>query len=259
MMGKILAVGGVVLREVYRRKDVYVLFVLTALLTLLAGSSTFFRDLNVVRFVKELSLLLIWVSSLVIAVTLASRHIPMERESRTIFPLLAKPISRAEVMLGKFWGCWAACGLVLLVFYAFFTVVSGSREHDWRLVQHAQAMCMHWAMLGVVVAMTLLGSLIFAAPSSTNTILLVVCTGILMLGRHLGKVAVTLPEPQQTLLYALYFAIPHLEFYDMRDLVIHDWPPAPWSAVALAFAYAGAYAAVFLGLAIVRFQRKSLT
>ncbi len=77
-------------------------------------------------------------------------------------------------------------------------------------------------MLGVVIAATLLGSLVFTAPSSNATIAFVVTAGILLLGRHLNKVAVTLPEPRRSLLYSLYFAIPHLELFDVRDLIIHD-------------------------------------
>jgi ABC-type transport system involved in multi-copper enzyme maturation permease subunit len=258
MLRTIQAVGEVVLLEVCRRKDVYVLFVLTAVLTLLAGSVTFFRDLQVVRFVMEVALLLIWVSSLVIGVTLAARHLPMERESRTIFPLLAKPISRTQLLLGKFWGCWLACGAALLVFYLFFCVLVASRSPDLRLLPCLQAFLLHWAMLAVVVAMTLLGSLVFAAPSSTNTIVLIVCAAILLLGRHLGKIAMTLAQPGQSLLYAVYFAIPHLEFFDVRDLIVHHWPPVPWRIAAAALAYAAAYTAMFLSLAAALFRRKSL-
>ena len=42
--------------------------------------------------------------SLVIAIGTAARQIPAERENRTIFPLLAKPVSRWQVILGKFFG-----------------------------------------------------------------------------------------------------------------------------------------------------------
>jgi Cu-processing system permease protein len=258
MIGKILSVGSVVVRELYRRKDAYVLFILTALLTLMAGSVTFFDDDRIVRYIKEISLLLIWISMLVLAVTMAARHIPMERESRTLLPLLAKPITRAEVLLGKFWGCWLACGIALAVFYSFFGTLCLVREHEWRVLQYVQAMVLHWLMTGIVIAMALFGSLIFAAPSSTNTIVLVVCGGILLLGRHLGKVAMQLPEPQQTLLYGLYFVIPHLEFFDLRNLIIHDWPLVPWHIAALAALYACCYIGLFLALATLAFRRKSV-
>ena len=100
-MNNIFAVAGVVIKELYRRKDFYVLFVMTALITLMLGSVNFFNDDRIVRYLKDVCLLLIWISSLVIAITTTARQIPAERESRTIFPLLAKPVSRARIDRGK--------------------------------------------------------------------------------------------------------------------------------------------------------------
>ena len=125
-MNKIIAVAGVVIKELYRRKDFYVLFVLTALLTVAAGSVNFFHDEKIVRYVKDICLLLIWVSALVIAIVTTARQIPAEREARTIFPLLAKPVSRAQVVTGKFLGCWLATGVALVVFYFFFAASPSS-------------------------------------------------------------------------------------------------------------------------------------
>lgn len=258
-MNNILAVASVVVKELYRRKDFYVLFILTVLLTLVAGSANLFNDAKIVRYVKEICLLLIWVAMLVIAITMAARHIPMERESRTIFPLLAKPITRNEVLLGKFAGCWVACWVALIVFYTFFGVVCLARESQPLVLNYVQAMLLHGIALAVVLAMALLGSIVFAAPSSTTTILLIVTTGILTVGRHLGKVAIRQPEPQQSLLYALYFVIPHLELFDVRDLIIHNWPLIPWGVCAQAALYGLAYTAFFLSLACWAFRRKALT
>src|SRR6266513_2632491 len=128
-MNTIFALSSIVIKELYRRKDFYVLFVLTAVITLLLGSVQFFNDHNIVRYLKEICLLLIWISTLVVAIVTTARQIPAERELRTIFPLLAKPVSRAQVIVGKFAGCWFACGLALLTFYLFFGVLTGSREH----------------------------------------------------------------------------------------------------------------------------------
>lgn len=257
-MNNICAVAGVVIKELYRRKDFYVLFVLTALITLIAGSMNFFNDDHIVRYVKEICLLLIWVAMLVIAVTMAARHIPMERELRTIFPLLAKPITRSEVVIGKFAGCWLACGFALLAFYGFFGAVCLAREPHWLVMNYVQAMALHWAMLGIVLSLAVLGSIIFAAPSSNNTIVLIICAGVLVIGRHLNLVALRQPEPVQSLLYGLYFAIPHLELFDVRDLIIHDWPLVPWAVFGQALLYGAAYTAFFLSLACFFFKRKSL-
>ncbi|HLX94533.1 MAG TPA: ABC transporter permease subunit [Verrucomicrobiae bacterium] len=257
-MNTIWALAGVVIKELYRRKDFYVLFVLTAVITIVAGSVRFFQDPNIVRYVKDLCLLLIWISALLVTIATAARQIPAERESRTIFPLLAKPVTRGQVILGKFLGCWLASGIVLVVFYVFFAVVTGSREHYWPVLDYVQALLLQWIMLGVVTAMTLLGSIVFAAPSSTVTIVFIVVAGILFLGRHLNTVAMHYPEPLHSVIYAVYFAIPHLELFDVRERVVNDWGLVSWLACGLATLYAAAYAGLFLMLTWLAFRRKSL-
>jgi Cu-processing system permease protein len=254
----ILAVATLVIKELYRRKDFYVLFVLTAVITLLMGAVTFFDDDRLARYLKEICLLLIWIAALVIAVTTAARQIPAERENRTIFPLLAKPITRGHLMLGKFLGCWLATGLALVVFYLFFGVISASREQVWPFLSYGQALWLHWTMLGIVIAMVLLGSVLFSAPSSNATICLVIVLGILVLGRHLTVVALQMAQPASTILQLLYYTMPHLEFYDVRDLIIHNWDPIPWLACVGATLYASVYAAVFLLGAWLLFRRQSL-
>ena len=258
-MNNIFAIASVVLKEMYRRKDFYVLFVLTALITLVMGSVNIFNDDKIVRYLKEICLLLIWISSLVIAITTAARQIPAERESRTIFPLLAKPVSRNQMIVGKFFGCWLACALVLVVFYLFFGIISGTREHFWPIAAYFQAAFFHWIFLGVVVAMVLWGSLIFAAPSSNATICFVIIFGIMALGSHLHKLAAAMHGISGTITTIIYFAIPHLEFYDLRDWIIHDWGTVAWGPWAIGALYGLVYSAIFLGLACLSFRRKALT
>lgn len=257
-MNTVWALAKLVVLEMIRRKDFYVLFVLTVLLTGVAGSVNLFNDRNIVRYLKEICLLLIWASGLFIAITCTARQIPAEREHRTIFPLLAKPVSRGQFLLGKFLGCWIATGLALAFFYGFFAVVSSSREHFWPVLNYLQAAFLHWLMLGIVIAFTLLGSIIFAAPSSNGTICLVSAGGMLLLGRHLNHVALSLAEPFQTLLYGVYFVLPHLELFDARDLIIHNWSLIPWGIVGLAALYAAAYTVFFLWLAWLIFRRRAL-
>ena len=256
-MNNIFAVAGVVIKELYRRKDFYVLFIVTILICLVMASINIYNDANIVRYLKEVSLDLIWLCSLVVAVTTTARQIPAERENRTLLPLLAKPLTRIQLILGKFLGCWLACGLALLCFYVFFGALAASREHHWPLVHYFEAALMHWFMLGIIVALSLLGSLVFAAPSSNSTICFVIIGGILFVARNLDRVALTLHEPVRTLVTCLYFGIPHLEFYDLRDLVIHNWP-MQWEYIGLALLYAAFYMAVFLVGACLVFRRKAI-
>ena len=258
-MNNIFAVAGIVIKELYRRKDFYVLFIITIVICLVMASVNIFNDTQIIRYLKELCLLLIWVSSLVIAITTTARQIPAEREQRTLLPLLAKPLSRTQLILGKFLGCWLACGVVLFCFYVFFGALAASREHAWPLLNYFQAAFLHWVTLGAVIALTLLGSLVFAAPSSNSTICFVIVVTILSVGRYLSKVALSLHEPSRSIIDSLYFVMPHFEWaFGMRNLIVHDWPRIGWGFVGLDAVYSLAYAAVFLVAACLVFRRKAI-
>jgi ABC-type transport system involved in multi-copper enzyme maturation permease subunit len=257
-MNKIFAVSAVVIKELYRRKDFYVLFILTAGITLLMWSMNFFHDDHIIRFIKEICLALIWISTLVIAITTTARQIPAERESRTIFPLLAKPIARWQVLLGKFFGCWLASGFALLIFYIFFALVSASRDHTLSAPAYFQAFWLHWQMLGIIVALTLLGSVALSTPAANMTIVFIITLGILSMGGFLHLVSEKMTEPSATIVTAIYFIIPHLELFNISELIIHDVQVAGLLEVLGLTAYGIFYTAFFLLAACLVFRRKAL-
>jgi ABC-type transport system involved in multi-copper enzyme maturation permease subunit len=249
----------VVIKELYRRKDFYVLFVLTALVTLAALSVNFFDDTKIIRYVKDICLLLIWLSTLVIAVVTTARQIPAEKENRTIFPLLAKPVSRGQVVAGKFLGCWLATGMALLVFYVFFIIVTSLREPQLLLGAYAKSMVLHWMMLAVVVALTLLGSVIFSAVSANATICLIAIFGILFVGEHLAKLGARQSEPVRSLTYTAFYCIPHIELFDVRKQIVNNQPLPGLVDCGLASLYAAAYSGALLYGTWLVFRRKSLS
>ena len=65
-------------------------------------------------------------------------------------------------------------------------------------------------------------------------------------------------QPLQTIYYTIYFLIPHLEWFDIRDLVTYDQDLVKWLDCMLATLYAAAYTGLFLLLTWLGFRRKSL-
>jgi len=258
-MNAISAIAIVVLKEMIRRKDFYVLFVITALITLVLGSISIFNDQSIAGYLKELALLLIWICSLVIAVTTTARQLHAEKENRTIFPLLAKPVSRAQLLLGKFFGCWFASGIALFVFYVFVAIVSASREHSLDPGAYLVAFLLHWGALAIVVGMALLGSIVFAAPSSNGTICLIVAVGILALERHLNTVAVNAGGIVGNILYAVYFITPRLDWaFDVRQFLIFRDAMPGFAATGGALLFYAGYAALLILSSWLLFRRKPL-
>ena len=257
-MNKIWAIARIALLEMLRRKDAYVVFLLAAVLTALAASVNFFNDDQIVRYLREISLALVWIGSLVLAVISIARQLPSEHANKTIQPLLAKPISRSQLLLGKFLGCWLANGAALLILYALFLTASSWKGGQISALGCAQAFLLHWLLLAIVISGALLGSLIFTAPSSNTVIALITVGGLLFFAQHLNKIALRMEEPARTLVYGIYYLVPHLEWYDTRLLVIHNWPPIPFTAILIAVAYSAFYTGIFVVAANLIYRRKGL-
>ena len=106
--------------ELWRRNDVFALVLLAlALLGPLALAAPFGSS-GASRYLDEVALLLVWGYSLFIALGAGQRLFAPEFEARTIGPLLAKPISRGRLLLGKYLGALAAAWSALALFYALF-------------------------------------------------------------------------------------------------------------------------------------------
>ena len=256
--GKIWAIARIALLEMLRRKDMYVVVLLAAVLTVLAASANFFNDGQIVRYLRELSLALVWIGSLVLAVMSIARQLPGEHANKTIQPLLAKPISRLQVLLGKFLGCWLANGAALLILYAWFLAASSWKGGEISALGCAQALLLHWLLLAIVISGALLGSLVFTAPSSNTVIALIVTGGLLFVAQHLNKIALRMEEPAQSVLYGIYYVIPHLEWHDTRLLIIHNWPPIPPTAFLIAIAYSAFYTGLLILAANLIYRRRVL-
>jgi Cu-processing system permease protein len=258
-MNVVIAIALVVMKEMVRRKDFYVLFIITALITLVMGAINIFNDKTIAGYLKELALLLVWICSLVMAITTSARQFHAEKENRTIFPLLAKPVSRAQFLIGKFFGCWIACGLAVCVFYLFLCLVAVSREQSLDGGAYLVAVVLHWSALGVVVAMALLGSLVFATPSANATICFIAAAAILLLGRHLNTVALQTGGVVGNIVYGIYYALPRLDWaFSVREFLVFHTPMPPFAIWAQAVLFYTAYAALLIFGSWLLFRRRAL-
>ncbi len=257
-MNAIAAVAVVSIKELYRRKDFYVLFFLAALIVLGMWVGNLTKDEKLTGALKEICFLLIWISGLVIAVGTAARQIPSERENRTIYPLLAKPVTRGQIITGKFIGCWLACAVALAIFYFCLAIVIASREHSLNLGGYLEAFWMQWMFLAIVIAAALWGSLLLPAQSSNITICLIASVAILLLVPKLGSAAILLAEPLRSVVYAVYFLVPHFEWFNLKSFALSGSGTAGWTFCLLSTLYAACYAGFFLLGTWLSFRRRAL-
>ena len=254
---QVRALAGLAVLELYRRKDLVVVGVLTLLILCPLALLTPFGVTGASRYLNELAMLLIWLFSTVIALGVSARLFPPEFEHRTLFPLLAKPVTRSTVVFGKYLGAATASLSCLAIFYLAYGLLTGLRQRTWFPVVLIQAFTLHIGYVLLVTALGLLGSMILT-PSANLTIGGLVAAGMVVYGQRLPALAAGQPVPVRWILNAVHAVAPHLEFFDLRQRVVHAWPPVSWAVCLAVLAYALVYVVFCLAAAAARFRRKSL-
>ncbi|MCC6213536.1 MAG: hypothetical protein IT376_01610 [Polyangiaceae bacterium] len=129
MLARIWVIAFNTYREAVRARVLHGLFglaIATAAYSLIVGV---FALRETLRVISDLGAASVSLYSVVVAVVLTATSLHRELELKTIFPILARPISRSEYLVGKFFGTMLLLltfiagnvGLVLLALGAFAT------------------------------------------------------------------------------------------------------------------------------------------
>jgi len=125
---RIMAIAANTFTELTRLKIFYVLLLFALLLI---GSSIFMAQLSFqqeFQVLKDIALGAMNIFTSLLAIVATARLIPQDIEDRTIYTILAKPVSRVEYLLGKLTGVLLILGLGLLIMSTLFLVVLAIRE-----------------------------------------------------------------------------------------------------------------------------------
>ena len=128
------AIARGVLLESVRRKDLWVIAILGFIIILASSVLGFFGVAGLEVFAKDLAVSVLGLFSTIVAVLTSSRLLPDEIRNRTLYPLLARPITRFDLLMGKLIGAvlatWigflclsALTGLALASFHVQFESV----------------------------------------------------------------------------------------------------------------------------------------
>lgn len=242
--------------ETVRRKDLYVVWMLAIFGmgagAMLAGSGV--RGIE--TFLRDITLSVINALSTVICIWLAARQLPEEFSRRTLFPLLARPVQRFDVLLGKFVAVWLLSTGALIVLsaiawlnLALFKAAIG--PIFWQFI------ALRALSFGPIAAMTIALSLVLT-PAAT-----VVLSGLLtfsatVFARSLATTVDGLTGVSQWVMKALYFLLPHLDLFDLSQRTAYNYPPIQLWVVGALTLYSLVYVMIFLGLGELRFRRMAV-
>lgn len=182
---------------------------------------------------------------LLIAVFLGTRLIADEVERRTIHTLLAKPVTRAQFLFGKFLGGYATVFTnVLLMSVAFFIVFAIKAPQfrdvdpdmgvtvysmEFMYANVAKAIGLTFVELAVLVALAVAASTVFSWMFAAIFSFFVYFVGQMSdFFRQLSDPERGASPAAQIVLGTIYRILPHFEIFDVREAILRDqfvpWP-----------------------------------
>ena len=218
------------------------------------------------KIIKDLGLAAMSVFGLFIAVFIGIGLVSKEVERRTIYSLLAKPISRTQLVLGKYAGLVLTLAVNLSVMavalYGVLGYMAWVESEEFKRSWEAPAMdpallvaiYLIFVSLMLVTAVALLFST-FSSPLRSAAMTL----GVYVAG-HFGQDLLNLDTvldrgAATTVARGLYYLLPNFGAFDVKARVVHGVAVPP-GEIAWATGYGVAYIAALVLLSIVIFSRR---
>ena len=255
-----------VFRESVRDKVLYNLVFFAILLiaaSLLIGELTAGQD---VKIIKDLGLTATSIFGLFIAVFIGIGLVSKEVERRTIYSLLAKPIDRWQLVVGKYAGLAVTLTVnVAVMAVAQYVVLAYLRwgispdvERAWDapaldpslLVAIGLILVQLWIVTAIAV---------FFSTFSTPLLSAALTFGLFIVGHFSADLRnfqnVVASPVAGRITSALYWVLPNLAQFDVKASVVHGQRVAP-GYVGVALAYAAVYIALLLTISTSVFARR---
>lgn len=254
-MRRVWTVATVAWLELLRRKEIYVLLILLGTMLFALLSMNIFGLGSVAGFVKDAGLLAAWLFGWILTVNCASRQLPQEEKRGTILPLLAKPIRRGELIVGKWLGAWSAVATAVATFYIVTLAVVWIHGGRFDLLTLLQALTLHLAALGIIAALAVALSTRLNQDAAA-TLTYVASGAMFLLVPRVPELAANAVGWRQTALLILYGILPHFELFDMRRRAVHQYGPMSWPMLGAILVYGAIVIAILLLLAWLGFRVK---
>lgn len=249
---RVAAVAANTFRETVRERVLYNLLVFAILMIL---SGLFLGQLSIYqekKIVQDLGLAAMELFGNLIAAFIGVGLVSKEIERRSLYPLLAKPLSREELLLGKFLGLAYTLFVNLAVMTAglYGTLFLTQARLNPHLLKAVYAM--YLSLLLVVALALLLSTLASSTFAAVGTLCLMIAGRYTDVVQNMRDVA---PHTPRWLVEGLYHVLPNLRSFDLKDHVVYGDPVTP---VMLGWitAYAFSYVVVVLGLATLAFRSR---
>ncbi len=253
---RVFVIATNVFREVIRDR---VLYLIAFFVVLLVAAAVLLREVSVGsdgKILLDLSLAAIELLGLVVAIFVGTGLVNKEIEKRTVLVLMAKPISRAEFILGKHLGLAAVLAVLVAAMTVINLVILNVRQVPYSLPSLLLTALYQFFELSLIVAVALLFGVF------TSSLLATLLTFAVYLMGHLSRDLVALGKLSensqlQQLTQSLYLLLPDLSRLDLKNQAVYGLQLLPTAIDLLSNALYGAvYTGLLLTIAVLIFARR---
>lgn len=243
--------------EAIRRKEIYSIVLLTIVMLGWAATFRFFDMEGLHKFYQEVSLKIMSVSTMITVIVLAARQLPREFESRTIYTVLAKPISRFEFILGKYVGVVLAGSFCLALFMIVFAVANLILGYPILWSTFGQFIYLQFLLINLIASLSFVLSLLFNQDASITLTAMLYLLGQIFTGAV--PVIYEFADPlAKSAIKILNYIIPQTALYDLSAKVVHAWPPISLEVMLMLTGYTAVFCAFYLFIGFILFRRRPL-
>jgi ABC-type transport system involved in multi-copper enzyme maturation permease subunit len=250
---RIAAIAALTVREALRQKLAVNLLVFALVVI---GASVVLSELTFgeqFRIIADLAFTSAAIFGTLIAVFLGAGLIAGDVQRRSVYPILAKPVSRAQYVVGRFLGLAATLTLNLAVMAAMTVLVLWYYRGDLGFLRSAPVLA---AFVALAVQLAMVAALAVLFSTFANATLAAVAGLSLAVSGHLARAAI--PEWVKTPIGKVAaYALPNLAALDLKLQVVYEHP-VPLGEIVQVLAYGACYAAACVALASAIFSRRNL-
>jgi ABC-type transport system involved in multi-copper enzyme maturation permease subunit len=249
-------VGRITMLEGARKQVFHVLMLFAVFLIFGSAALAKFDQHVQMKMLNDLCLFSVFVISSVVAITITVTGIPGEREQKTIYPVIAKPVARWQFVCGKYAGAMGTVAIGMGVMAATFSFLQifYMGHIDWAMLYVLPFLFLETAILA---AMALWLSTWASWPLAWFLSVLLCLLGNVKFPLYASLMA----HPQNALnrvtIAALYHLLPNLESFNFKDAMVHHLT-VPNAYLWQTASYGICYTAALLTLASLTFSRKEL-
>ena len=253
MNNRVIVIAKNTFREAVRDKIFYGLFGFAIFFILL---DLFFAGVAAgdMVMIRSFGLAGIYIFGLIITIFLGASIMHKEIDRRTLYFVLSKPVSRRDVILGKFLGLFSAVSLTTI----FMAVVYlGVVFYEGGLFDSLALLAVFFQILelGFFVALLVFFSSVASPMLATISSIIILFVG------HMFDAMVENAEIIGAGVYnfviTLSYVLPNLGKFNIRNLVVHDITIS-WLSVVSVVAYALFYGGLLLYLGYQLFKNREL-